>query len=86
MDGPKIAHAAGVRRRPLQAALWIAFAVSLIAGFAIQLWINYRPGAIMLNTHNTEWYASLFFQEHIAVLLTLLDALWGIPVPYVPFN
>jgi len=68
MDGQKIADAAGVRRRPLQAALWIAFAVSLIAGFAIQLWINYRQGAIMLNTHYTEWYASLFFQEHVAFL------------------
>jgi len=68
MDAQKIADAVGLRRRSLHAALWIAIAVSLAAGFLIQLWISYRRGALLLNTHYTEWFASLFFEEHAAFL------------------
>jgi hypothetical protein len=68
MDGQKIGDAAGLRRRSLQAALWIGIVVSLLAGFLIQLWLTYRKGALLLNLHYTGWFANLFFQEHAAFL------------------
>ncbi|MCJ7823089.1 MAG: hypothetical protein MUQ26_08460, partial [Armatimonadetes bacterium] len=68
MDGQKIGDAAGLRRRSLQAALWIGIVVSLLSGFLIQLWLTYRKGALLLNLHYTEWFANLFFQEHAAFL------------------
>jgi hypothetical protein len=68
MDGQKIADAARVRRRSLHIALWVGLAVALISGFAIQLWLNYRRGAMDLSMHYTGWYSVLFFQEHTAFL------------------
>jgi hypothetical protein len=68
MDGQKIADAAGLRRRSLLAAFWIAIVVALLSGFAIQLWIGYRHGTLLLNQHYSEWFANLFFDEHAAFL------------------
>ena len=34
----------------------------------IQLWIVHRRGALLLNPHYTEWFGTLFFNEHAAFL------------------
>jgi hypothetical protein len=68
MDGQKIGDAVGLRRRSLMVAFWIAIALAVVSGFVIQLWISYRRGALLLNTHYNEWFATLFFQEHAAFL------------------
>jgi len=68
MDGQKIADSAGLRRRHLHAVLWVGIIVSLIAGFVIQVWIAYRHGALLLNQHYTEWFGTLFFDEHASFL------------------
>jgi hypothetical protein len=68
MDGQKIGDSVGLRLRSLLMALWIAIVASIAAGFLIHLWITYRRGALLLNSHYTEWFGTLFFQEHAAFL------------------
>jgi len=68
MDGQKIGDSVGLRRRSLLMALWLGIVISLAVGFIIQLWISYRRGALLLNPHYTEWFGTLFFQEHAAFL------------------
>ena len=68
MDGQKIGDSVGLRRRSLLVALWVGIAIALASGFVIGLWISYRRGALLLNQHYTEWFGTLFFQEHAAFL------------------
>ena len=68
MDGQRIGDAVGLKRRSLMLAFWLAIGVALVAGFVIEIWISYRRGALLLNQHYTEWFATLFFQEHAAFL------------------
>jgi hypothetical protein len=68
MDGQKIADSVRLHRRSLLIAFWLAILVALVAGFVIQLWISYRQGALLLNLHYTEWFGTLFFEEHAAFL------------------
>jgi len=67
MDTQKIADAVGLRKRSLHAALWIGIAASLVCGFVIQLWLNYRQGAVVLSGQYP-WLSGVFFQEHAAFL------------------
>lgn len=67
MDTQKIADGVGLRRRALHAALWIGIVTSLLAGFVIQLWLNYRQGALALSGQYP-WLSGVFFQEHAAFL------------------
>jgi hypothetical protein len=68
MDGQKIGDAVNLRRRSLMIVFWLAIVLAVVSGLAIQLWISYRHGALLLNTHYNEWFATLFFQEHAAFL------------------
>jgi len=67
MDSQKIADGVGLRRRSLHWALWVGLVVSLLAGFAIQLWLNYRQGALSLSGQYS-WLSGVFFGEHAAFL------------------
>ena len=67
MDSQKIAESVGLRRRSLHASLWIGIIASLLAGFVIHLWLNYRQGAMALSGHY-QWLSGVFFEEHAAFL------------------
>jgi hypothetical protein len=67
MDSQKIADSVGLRRRSLFWALWLAFGLSLAAGYSIQLWINYRQGALGLHNQFI-WLSEAFFRQHQAFL------------------
>jgi len=67
MDSQKIADSIGLRRRSLQWGLWIGIIVALVAGFAIQLWINYRQGALSLSGQYS-WLSGVFYEEHESFL------------------
>ncbi len=67
MDAQKIADSVRLRRRSLHWALWAGIGISLVAGFIIQLWINYRHGALSLNGQYS-WLSGVFFGEHEAFL------------------
>jgi hypothetical protein len=67
MDSQKIADSIGLRRRSLHAALWIGILASLVSGFAILLWLNYRQGAMALSGQYS-WLSGVFLEEHAAFL------------------
>jgi hypothetical protein len=67
MDSQKIADSIGLRRRALYWGLWIGIIVSLLAGFYLQLWMNYRIGAMGLNGQYS-WLSGVFYEEHAAFL------------------
>ena len=67
MDSQKIADGVGLRRRSLHWGLWIGIVLALLAGFYIQLWINYRQGALALSGQYS-WLSEVFYNEHIAFM------------------
>lgn len=67
MDSQKIADGIGLRRRSLHWALWVGIVVALVAGFCIQLLLNYRQGALALNGQYS-WLSGVFWEEHAAFL------------------
>jgi hypothetical protein len=67
MDSQRIADGIGLRRRSLYWGLWIGIIAALLAGFFIQLWINYRIGAMALSGQYS-WLTSVFLEEHQAFL------------------
>ena len=67
MDSQKIADGVGLRRRSLHWGLWIGIVLALLAGFYIQLWINYRQGALALSGQYS-WLSEVFYNEHAAFL------------------
>jgi len=68
MDMQKIGDSVSLRRRSLHATFWLAIVVALGAGFAIQLWLNYRHGALSLGGHFNQWFGAVLFQDHQALL------------------
>jgi hypothetical protein len=67
MDTQKIADSIGMRLKSLHATLWVGIIASLISGFAILLWVNYRQGA-MAGSGQFSWLSGVFFEEHAAFL------------------
>jgi len=67
MDSQKIADGVGLRRRSLWWGLWIGLAAALVAGFVIQLVINYRQGALGLSGQYS-WLSEVFYNEHQSFL------------------
>jgi len=67
MDAQKIGDSVGLRRRSLHWGLWAGVIIALAAGFIIQLWINYRQGALSLNGQYS-WLSGVFWEEHESFL------------------
>jgi hypothetical protein len=67
MDAQKIADGVGLRRRSLKWGLWAGVIIALVAGFIIQLWMNYRIGAMGLQGQFS-WLSGVFYGEHAAFM------------------
>ena len=44
------------------------------------------PGAMLATDGLLETFLAILGEMTIAVVLTLLDAIWHIPAPYIPFD